>query len=73
MSKPDTKTIAQLDRMGIDFTTLFWLATIAFLVLSVFLVTGQGSRSNTLLYSQIFAGCLMFATSKIGRKFLGLE
>ena len=52
------------------FTAIFWAATIAFGVLSFMLVS---SFSKNTLYLQILAGSLMFASSKIGRTFLGLE
>lgn len=53
------------------YTQLFWLSTILFLVMSIYLLMCK-KRSNA-FYIQITAGCAMFATSKIGRKFLGLE
>lgn len=52
------------------FTIIFWSATIAFFALSFMLVS---SFSKNILYLQIFSGSLMFASSKIGRTFLGLE
>jgi ABC-type Mn2+/Zn2+ transport system permease subunit len=52
------------------FTTIFWSATIAFGVLSFMLVS---SFNKNTLYLQILSGSLMFASSKIGRMFLGLE
>ena len=57
--------------MSFDYTTLFWLATITFVVLSATLVSQQ--VSNRVLYAQVIAGLLIFAFSKIGRQFLGLE
>lgn len=53
------------------FTQLFWFSTLLFLVTSAYLLTCV-KRSN-IFYAQIASGCGMFATSKIGRKFLGLE
>ncbi len=53
------------------FTKLFWLSTILFISLSAYLLCCT-KKSNT-FYLQIASGCGMFATSKIGRKFLGLE
>jgi hypothetical protein len=53
------------------YTLLFWLSTLLFLGLSAYLLTCK-KRSNA-FYAQVAAGCGMFATSKIGRKFLGLE
>jgi hypothetical protein len=49
---------------------LFWISSILFFSLSFLLLS---SRSPTVLYGQILAGSLIFASSKIGRKFLGLE
>lgn len=53
------------------FTQLFWLFTIIFLTMSAYLLTCK-KRSNA-FYIQVASGCGIFATSKIGRKFLGLE
>ena len=53
------------------YTQLFWLSTIAFVALSGYLLMCT-KRSNA-FYLQIASGFGMFATSKIGRKFLGLE
>ena len=53
------------------YTTLFWMFALLFLVMSAYLLTCT-KRSNT-FYVQIASGFGMFATSKIGRKFLGLE
>lgn len=53
----------------LDFTALFWISSILFFVLSILLV----SKGDSILYLQVVAGSLMFASSKIGRKFLGLE
>lgn len=52
------------------FTQLFWICTLAFIGLSGYLLCCT-KRSNA-FYAQIFAGLGMFATSKIGRTFLGL-
>jgi glucose dehydrogenase len=57
--------------MNMDYTTLFWFATIAFVVLSAILISQQ--RSNRMLYAQVATGLLIFAFSKIGRQFIGLE
>ena len=54
------------------YTQLFWISTLLFLVLSAYLVFMCKKKSNV-FYFQIASGCGMFATSKIGRKFLGLE
>ena len=53
------------------FTTLFWLSTLLFIGLSAYLACCK-KRSNA-FYAQIASGIGIFATSKIGRKFLGLE
>ena len=52
------------------FTQLFWLFTLLFVGLSAYLVCCT-KRSNV-FYLQIASGLGIFATSKIGRKFLGL-
>jgi hypothetical protein len=52
------------------FTTLFWIAAAAFFVLSAVLLVRP---TNTLLPLQVASGATMFATSKLGRAFLGLE
>lgn len=53
------------------YTKLFWLSTLLFLVMSTYLLMCK--KRSKAFYVQIIAGCSMFATSKIGRKFLGLE
>ena len=53
------------------FTNVFWLCSLTFVVLSVYLLFC--TKKNNLFYIQIASGCGIFATSKIGRKFLGLE
>ncbi len=53
------------------FTQLFWLSTILFIGLSAYLLCC--TKKSNAFYLQIASGCGMFATSKIGRKFLGLE
>jgi len=52
------------------FTTLFWLSSILFFSLSVYLVCC--TKKTNIFYVQIASGCGMFVTSKIGRQFLGL-
>jgi hypothetical protein len=54
-----------------NFTTLFWLFTILFAVLSGYLLCC--TKKSNAFYLQIASGFGIFATSKIGRKFLGLE
>ena len=51
------------------FTMLFWFFSVLFISLSGYLLCC--SKESIVLYLQIGSGCGMFATSKIGRKFLG--
>ena len=53
------------------FTKLFWLSFLLFVVLSVYLLCCV--KKSPVFYAQIASGLGMFVTSKIGRKFLGLE
>ena len=53
------------------YTQLFWFFTILFLALSGYLLCC--TKKSNVFYAQIVSGCGIFATSKIGRKFLGLE
>ena len=53
------------------FTQLFWFFSLLFIVLSVYLLCC--TKKTNIFYLQIASGCGMFATSKIGRNFLGLE
>ena len=53
------------------FTTLFWMFTLMFIGLSGYLICC--TKKSNVFYLQIASGCGIFATSKIGRKFLGLE
>jgi len=53
------------------FTTLFWLSSLLFFGLSGYLLCC--TKKTNVFYAQIASGCAMFITSKIGRKFLGLE
>lgn len=55
-----------------DFTTIFWFATVVFFVSSAMLLLTT-SVNRTVLVTQIVAGSTMFASSKLGRAFLGLE
>jgi len=52
------------------FTVLFWAFTVTFISSSAYLLP---SNKNPLLYTQIASGLGIFAMSKIGRTFLGLE
>ena len=53
------------------FTKLFWLSSLVFIGLSLYLVCC--TKRTPIFYLQIASGLGMFITSKIGRKFLGLE
>ena len=53
------------------FTLLFWLFSLIFVILSAYLLCCV--KKSNVFYFQIASGCGMFATSKIGRKFLGFE
>ena len=60
------------------FTKLFWIFSLLFIILSMYLVccnleSGSSTKKANIFYLQIASGCGMFATSKIGRTFLGLE
>jgi hypothetical protein len=53
------------------FTKLFWLSSFLFIILSVYLLCC--TKRTNVFYAQIASGLGMFITSKIGRKFLGIE
>ena len=53
------------------YTQLFWSFTILFVALSGYLLCC--TKKSKVFYLQIASGLGIFATSKIGRKFLGLE
>lgn len=53
------------------YTQMFWLFFILFLGLSGYLLCC--TKKSNVFYAQILSGIGMFVTSKIGRKFLGLE
>ena len=53
------------------FTKLFWISSLLFIVLSVYLLCC--TKRSSIFYAQIASGFGMFITSKIGRTFLGLE
>lgn len=53
------------------YTPLFWLFTILFFSLSAYLLCC--TKKSNVFYAQIASGTGMFITSKIGRKFIGLE
>lgn len=50
---------------------LFMLFSLVFVGLSSYLLCC--TKKSSAFYLQVAAGCGMFVTSKIGRKFLGLE
>jgi hypothetical protein len=52
------------------FTTLFWIFSLLFITLSAYLLVYN--KHANIFYLQIASGCGMFATSKIGRTFLGI-
>jgi lipid-A-disaccharide synthase-like uncharacterized protein len=52
------------------FTLLFWFFSLLFIILSLYLL--RFNKKTNIFYLQIASGCGMFATSKIGRNFLGL-
>jgi hypothetical protein len=54
-----------------NFTKLFWLSFSVFVALSVYLLCCK--KRSTAFYVQVASGCGMFISSKIGRKFLGLD
>ena len=51
------------------FTMFFWVFFVLFISLSGYLL--YYTKKSNVLYLQIVSGCGMFATSKIGRNFLG--
>lgn len=53
------------------FTILFWFFSVLFISLSVYLLCCN--KKTNIFYLQIGSGCGIFATSKIGRNFLGFE
>jgi hypothetical protein len=53
------------------FTKLFWFFSLLFVILSGYLLCC--TKKTNVFYIQIASGFGIFATSKIGRKFLGLE
>jgi len=52
------------------YTQLFWIFTVLFMGLSAYLLCC--TKKSNIFYAQIASGCGIFATSKIGRTFLGL-
>ena len=54
-----------------NFTKIFWISSILYIGLSIYLLCC--TKKTPVFYAQIAAGCGMFLSSKIGRKFLGFE
>ena len=54
-----------------NFTILFWFSSLAFFVLSLYLLCCK--KRTPVFYAQVASGFGIFIGSKIGRKFLGLE
>ena len=53
------------------FGMLFWVFSLSFVLLSGYLLCC--TKKSDVFYAQIVSGIGIFATSKIGRKFLGFE
>lgn len=53
------------------FTLIFWISSIIFFISSGFLLCC--TKKSNVFYMQIASGTGIFASSKIGRKFLRLE
>jgi hypothetical protein len=53
-----------------NFTQLFWFFSLLFIFLSLYLICC--TKKSNIFYLQIASGFGIFATSKIGRTFLGL-
>jgi hypothetical protein len=53
------------------YTQLFWMFFLAFILLSGYLLCC--TKKTNIFYLQIGSGLGMFATSKIGRSFLGIS
>ena len=54
-----------------NFGILFWFFSLSFIILSGYLLCC--TKKTDVFYAQIASGLGIFATSKIGRKFLGFE
>jgi hypothetical protein len=54
-----------------NFGILFWFFSLSFIGLSGYLLCC--TKKSDVFYAQIASGLGIFATSKIGRKFLGFE
>ena len=53
------------------FTKLFWFFSLLFFISSIYLLCC--TKKSNIFYVQIASGVGMFATSKIGREFLGFK
>lgn len=53
------------------FGMLFWFFSLSFVLLSGYLLCC--TKKSDVFYAQIVSGIGIFATSKIGRKFLGFD
>ena len=53
------------------YTRLFWMFFLVFIILSGYLLCC--TKNTNIFYFQIASGLGMFATSKIGRSFLGIS
>jgi membrane-anchored protein YejM (alkaline phosphatase superfamily) len=60
-------------KVEINYNSLFWTGTFLFFLFSILLILKLRGPLAFLVYLQILAGFFMFAGSKIGRTFLGLE
>lgn len=65
--REDFNSLSRMD----TYTLLFWVFTLMFISLSAYLLCCK--KKSTVFYLQIVSGLGIFATSKIGRKFLGIE
>lgn len=57
----------------VTFEQIFWFGTVTFLIASVAIWVGRAGDVGYFFYVQVAAAFAMFAGSKIGRAFLGLE
>jgi hypothetical protein len=60
-------------QIDINYNYVFWAGTIVFFLSSIVLWVGRLGDVGYVFYLQVLAGFLIFAGSKIGRAFLGLE
>ncbi len=62
-----------IDIADVDFLFVFWVGVIIFFIASLLIWIGRKGDVGYVFYIQVIGGFLMFAGSKIGRAFLGLE